>query len=400
MKQVLQLMISSVMPIEDTLKRPLLQAVGFISAENVISPMSVPPCARSAMDGYAVFSSDVRDASAVSPVELDVVCEIDAGGFSGNRLKRGECARVMTGAYIPEGADCVVKQEDTDMGSGKVKIKASVDKNMNYCSIGEDISEGQIILNEGSLITAFSAGVAASAGISELRVRRPLKAALISTGSELEYPGNALERGKIYNSVQYILASQITMLGLECISMQNIPDEFHEMKRAFTEAVGSADVLITTGGLSVGRKDIVEDVLRSAGAEIVFDRDDNPLGNCVMFSLFNNKPVLSLSGAPFAAVSNFEYYFRPLAARLMGSQVFLPCSGKAVTENEYTRQRPFARRLRGYCSDGRVRILPASKNSVISDLVSCNCFVELEAEKTISVGDTVKVTYFGKKQWE
>jgi len=400
LKQVLQLMISSVKPIEETLERPLLQAVGCISAADVISPVNVPPCARSAMDGYAVFSDDVRDASADSPAELDVVCEIDAGCFSGSCLKRGECARVMTGAYIPDRADCVVKQEDTDMGSGRVRIFASADKNMNYCRIGEDIAEGQVIISEGSLITAFSAGAAASAGISGLTVRRPLKVALISTGSELEFPGNALERGKIYNSVQYILASQITMLGLECISMKIIPDDPHAMKKAFTEAVGSADVLITTGGLSVGRKDIVEDVLRSAGAEIVFDSDDNPLGNCVMFSLFNNKPVLSLSGVPFAAVSNFEYYFRPLAARLMGSQVFMPCSGKAVAENEYTRQRPFARRLRGYCSDGRVRILPASKNSVISDLVSCNCFVELEAGKTISAGDTVEVTFFGKKQWD
>ena len=119
MKHVLQLMISSVMPIEDTLKRPLLQAVGCISAADVISPMNVPPCARSAMDGYAVFSDDVREASADSPAELEVVCEVDAGGFSGRCLKRGECARVMTGAYIPEGADCVVKQEDTDVGSGR-----------------------------------------------------------------------------------------------------------------------------------------------------------------------------------------------------------------------------------------------------------------------------------------
>ena len=388
-------MMSSVTCISDIETLPLLKAAGHISDEDVIAHINVPRHAKSAMDGYAVFSEDVKNASHDSPCVLKAVDTIDAGDFSDRHYERGECVRIMTGAFIPDGFDCVVKQEDTDMGAEYVRIYSQVVRYGNYCPVGEDIREGQIIIGKNMPVTPLMVGLAASVGISTLKVRRPLRAAVISTGSELADPCKNLGAGQIYSSIPYILSAAVSRLGLECIAEKNIPDIPDVMEREFRDALLGADVLITTGGLSVGRKDLVRDVLEKMNAEIVFDRKSNPLGNPVLFSLAEGKPVLSLSGNPFAAIANFEYYFMPLVSALMGSDSFMPKTERAEALNDYTKVRQVRRRVRGFCSNGQVSLFSEGKNSTISGLSRCNCFVDVESGDTVRAGDRVQVTYFG-----
>ncbi len=373
----------------------IMDCHGMVLGEDVISGMMVPHFPKSAMDGYAVRAADVATASSDAPVKLHVIGELLAGDYEEIKYRENTAVRVMTGAYVPEGYDAVIKQEDTDYGEDVVEIRASIKPFMNYCKVGEDIRAGEVVIKKGTKLSSVHMGLMASLGIASVCVRKPVDVAIISTGSELIGIGEMIRPGKIYNSIAYMLVGALKKEGINVCSVTTCADEEDLLKSKLESAVGAADFVITTGAVSVGKKDIVPKVLADMGAKELFHGANIQPGTPTMASVLNGKVVLSLSGNPYAAMANFELYFWPAMAKMMGSESFDVKCEKVILASEYPKKNKLRRLIRAYAEDGMVTI-PSSvhASSVIGNLTECNCFIDLEAGREVASGDEVMVRYF------
>ena len=367
---------------------------GRILAEDVPAKYNVPAFPRSAMDGYAVHSEDITGATKEAPVVLRVQGELCAGDVpqKGADYGTGTAVRIMTGAYVPESYDAVVMQEMTDYGMEQVEIYAPVKAYQNYCKVGEDIAEGSVLAKKGTGITPAHMALFASLGITSVPVITKAKVAVISTGSELMNIWEEPEHGKIYNSIFWMLKGAIEQQGLSVMDCPICRDEEDKLKAELGKALSEADFIITTGGVSVGKKDIVPKVLKEMGAEILFHGADIQPGTPTLGAYLDGKVVLALSGNPYAALANFELYFWAAMAKRMCSDSFLPVCKTATLKSEYCKVNKHRRLIRAFYEDGEVR-LPSGvhASSVISNLTECNCFIDLEAGRAVQIGDTVRV---------
>ena len=379
-------------PIDEVMAVPLEHAFGYVLASDLVSEQAVPSFPRSAMDGYAVSSKDISSASAERPVTLRVAGELLAGDSRDFPYVSGSAVRVMTGAMVPEGYDSVVKQEDTDYGEDEVKIFVSQPPYRNYCHIGEEIKCGETVLEKGCRIGRSEAGLIASLGLREIKVRRPVRAAVICTGSELLEAGEKPEAGKIYNSIRYILCTAIRQERLEVVSEDTCADDEDEIISHIRQALYKADVILTTGGVSVGKKDLIPGILDRLGAKRLFGGINIQPGTPTLCSVLDGKVILSLSGNPYAAMANFDLYFWPLVAELMGSDRFIPRETEAVLSDDYDKLNRMRRLVRAYASDGKV-YLPASEHmsSIFGNTVSCNCYIDVPSGVRINPGDRVRI---------
>jgi molybdopterin molybdotransferase len=373
----------------------LSECVGRVTAEDIYAGMNVPPFPKSAMDGYAVRSSDIHGASKESPITLKVAGELLAGDYEEIPYEAGTAVRVMTGSFIPEGYDAVIRQEDTDYGMDTVEIYSYIKEYTNYCKIGEDIEEGECVLQKGTRIFPGHVALLASLGIVEVPVYKKARIAIISTGTELFEAGGSLKPGKIYNSIAYMLSASIRSEKLDVVIMETCSDDEAALEEKINHAVKNADFVITTGGVSVGKKDIVPLVLKRMGAEQLFKGAAIQPGTPTMASVLNEKIVLSLSGNPYAAMANFEIYFWPAMAAFMKNLTFDTKVADAVLKSEYNKVNRMRRLIRAYADNGEV-IIPSNvhSSSVIHNLTKCNCFILLEAGRSVKVGDVVKIIYF------
>lgn len=399
------------MEIEEALKRildriepgrlkrqiPLTEACGAVLAEDIIAERNVPSFPRSAMDGYAVHSAEVMEASRRSAVSLRVTEELAAGDVSSPDADHGEgtAVRIMTGACVPDQYDAVVRQEDTDCGNETVEIYAGVKAYQNYCKAGEDIAEGTLVIGRGKKLTAAHLSLIAELGYSEVLTYAPARIALISTGSELLDVGTEPEPGKIYNSIAYLLQAAVRQKGLEVESYGICPDEEDKLKRMLEKALDTADFIITTGGVSVGKRDIVPSVLKSMGGMMLFQYADIQPGTPTTAFTIGNKVVLSLSGNPYAALANFELYFWDSMAKFMHCDELRPVCRIAEMSGNYEKKNLHRRLLRAFYDDGVVKLIDnIHASSVIRNLTECNCFIDLEAGRTVKTGDKVRVRLF------
>jgi molybdopterin molybdotransferase len=390
-----ELLASAITPQHKTKKIHLDKAVGRVTAEDIYADMYVPHFPKSAMDGYAVKSADVEKADRDNPVRLKVAGELLAGDYKNTEYASDTAVRVMTGAYVPEGYDAVIRQEDTDYGMDTVEIYSSVKEYANYCKVGEDIKKGECIVSAHTRITPGHIGLLSSLGIEEITVYKKAKIAIISTGSELEEVGTDLKPGKIYNSIAHMLAASIKSENLDVVSMEICPDDEKTLEKKLKDAVKCADFVITTGGVSVGKRDIVPQVLEYMGADRLFKGAAIQPGTPTMASVLEGKPVLSLSGNPYAAMANFEIYFWHAMAVFMQSSSFDTKTAKAVLKSEYSKVNRMRRLIRAYAEDGEVRIpSDVHASSVIHNLTECNCFILLEAGRSINIGDEADIIYF------
>ncbi len=452
-EEALDAFLADIAVITDAEQVPLLRAAGRILAEDVRAPFSVPSFPKSAMDGYAVRAAEVAGASKERPVILRVVGERLAGetaskneliktGSAGNDARAAQqtageisegafggsigiavetvglngcgnteektdklpvltAVRIMTGAQVPPLYDAVVKQEDTDYGEDAVQIFSPVKPYQNYCAVGEDIQKGKVVLSEGTRLGRIEIGVLASLGFAKVPVRRNLKVRIISTGSELcdvedrtvtgEKEGNELPPGKIYNSIAYMLEAAILPFGFEadhCIC----DDDADRIKETVQEAALECDIIITTGGVSVGKKDLIPEVLDQMGSDIRVQRAKIQPGTPTIGSVYQGVPILSLSGNPYAAIANFDLYFWPLAARLTGCDELIPAVETAVLDSPYEKVNVSRRLLRACVQNGKV-VFPAKSHasSVLSNLTKCNCYVDLPAGQQVRPGDQVVI---------
>lgn len=369
------------------------EALGRTLAEDVTAPLDQPPFDRSPLDGYALRSADLTGASPEHPVSLRVVETVYAGGVPSRALGPGEAIRIMTGAMLPRGCDCVLQHERTDNGLEQVQIYAALSPHDNYCDRGEDYRTGEVLLPAGTVVDAAAVGVLASAGLSSVPVRRRPVVRVLSTGDEVVSPDlHPLPAGKIYGSNQELLTARLRELGVSDVKGLLIGDDPREVADTMAQLLGECDLLITTGGVSAGDKDIFHEALPLLGVERVFWKVNLKPGTPAMYSLWQGQPILSLSGNPFAAAATFELLARPLLAALTGESRFSLRSRTAVVEGSFPKASPGRRFLRGFYQEGRVSLTGKNDSGMLASLVGCNCLVDLPAgSPPVQEGQTVTV---------
>ena len=369
------------------------EALGRTLAEDVTAPLDQPPFDRSPLDGYALRSADLTGASPEHPVSLRVVETVYAGGVPSRALGPGEAIRIMTGAMLPRGCDCVLQHERTDNGLEQVQIYAALSPHDNYCDRGEDYRTGEVLLPAGTVVDAAAVGVLASAGLSSVPVRRRPVVRVLSTGDEVVSSDlHPLPAGKIYGSNQELLTARLRELGVSDVKGLLIGDDPREVADTMAQLLGECDLLITTGGVSAGDKDIFHEALPLLGVERVFWKVNLKPGTPAMYSLWQGQPILSLSGNPFAAAATFELLARPLLAALTGESRFSLRSRTAVVEGSFPKASPGRRFLRGFYQEGRVSLTGKNDSGMLASLVGCNCLVDLPAgSPPVQEGQTVTV---------
>ena len=290
-------------------------ALGRVVAEGIRSSRDVPPFRNSAMDGFAVRSSDVAAATADRPVVLKVVETIGAGAVARCRVGRGEAIRIMTGAPVPDGADAVVRVEDTDPRQGEAAMLAAVAEGTNIRHAGEDVRSGEVVFEAGHRLRPADIGVLASIGVSVIRVARRARVAIVTTGDELVEVGQPLGPGQIVNSNAYALAAAVEELGAEATVVGIVADQPDALRQAFASGL-RADMLLTTGGVSVGNFDFVRSTLIDLGYRESFWKVAQRPGKPLSFGWCGQTPVFGLPGNPVSALVCFYLYVVP-ALRFM-----------------------------------------------------------------------------------
>ena len=298
----------------------LLDALGRVLASPIISPVTLPPWTNSAMDGYAVRGVDIDAATSAKPIVLPVIETIAAGRFATRALKPGEAFRIMTGAPLPEGADTVIRVEDTDAGTERVEIRDARDARRNIRLRGEDLHSGEVVLDAGALIGAAQIGVLASVGVPAVDVFRRPRVAIIGSGDELvdlDRFDEVLAGEKIVSSNSYTLHALVRAAGGEPVNL-GVAADTPEALRALLERTGGCDLIVTSAGVSVGELDYTRVALEQLGAEMLFwkvrMRPGAPLG----FGVLRGIPWLGLPGNPVSAMVTFELFARPVIRRMQG----------------------------------------------------------------------------------
>ncbi len=303
----------------------LADATGLVAAGDVVSRVDLPGFDNSAMDGYAVRAVDIAGASAERPVTLTVVADVAAGDAPGCVVGSGEAARIMTGAMLPEGADTVVKVEDTDGGMPRVRIRVAIPTNTSIRRRGEDLPIGGSVLRAGTLITPRHVGLLAAAGHASVLARPRPRVAVLSTGSELVQPGEPLTRGQIYDSNSHLLAAAVEAAGGITAYRGSIGDHPGQVRATLDRLAEQVDVIATSGGVSMGVHDVVKAVLRERG-EVDFVTVAMQPGKPQGFGVLGERrvPFFGLPGNPVSAFVSFELFVRPLLRRLMSLEPAVP----------------------------------------------------------------------------
>lgn len=308
--------VAALLPAARTTTLPLEQCHGRVLAEDVTASVSLPPFDNSAMDGYAVRAADIADASEQSPVELPVAADIPAGRTDGPPLEPGTAHRIMTGAPMPDGADTIVKVEDTDGGTDQVRLFAAAEVGKSVRRAGEDVTADDVALRKGTLLGAAQLGLAAAVGRAELTVKAGLRVLVLSTGSELVLPPEPLRHGQIYESNSIMLAAAMRALGCEVDVVRSVVDDVDTFRETLAKHSEHADLIVTSGGVSAGAYEVVKDALTSEGVRFtkVAMQPGGPQG-C---GTINDTPVVTLPGNPVSVLVSYEVFLRPALLAALG----------------------------------------------------------------------------------
>ena len=373
----------------------ILEALGRVMAEDIYADRDIPPLDNSGMDGYAVRSEDIENASSNHPVRLEVIEDLPAGFISKKRLERGKAIRIMTGAPIPKGADTIVPVEDTKREDGFVSIFQTVPPGEYIRKAGEDVRKGECAIFRGDLIRPAEVGMLASVGRSFVSVyQRPL-VAILCTGEELVDVDGDLEEVKIISSNSYTLAAQVKDCGAIPVQLGIAGDRKEEIKEKLRQGI-RADVLISSAGVSVGDYDFVKEALNELGMEMVFWRVAMKPGKPLAFGTIQGKPVFGLPGNPVSSMVSFEQFVRPSLLKMMGhSQLFRPVI-EAILKGDIQKKpgrRHFIRASVSFEKD-RYSVTPmgAQGSGILKSMARANGLVIIpEDREIVRAGETVKV---------
>lgn len=390
-------------PVTDMEYAAVEDADGRILAEDVYADMDQPPFPRSPLDGFAFRSCDVRDASEAAPAVLEVSQIIYAGDWWKESIGPGQAARIMTGAPIPEGADCVIRQEETSWAEDgstvddcigyRVRIPHPMKEYQNYCFQGEDVTKGTLLLAKGCRIGYVEQGILASSGCRQVLVYKRPRVSLFVTGDELWSGDGPLPPGKIYDANMHLLAGRLGELGYGPVTARMLGDEPELVAEEIRRALEGSELIVTCGGVSVGDKDIFHQVLPILGAERIFWRVRVKPGTPVMFAMCGRTPMIHLSGNPFAALATFELFVRPALYKLTGDERVRLSYVKAVLAEGFPKKGG-RRMLRARLEGQQVHIPPTGQHSsgMLHSMRGCNCLIDLPPSKEpVQAGQQVKV---------
>jgi molybdopterin molybdotransferase len=382
----------------------LRDGLGRVLASDVLSPIEHPPWDNSSMDGYAVRAADVAAANADHPVVLPVLETIAAGQRPSRRVEPGTASRIMTGAPIPDGADSVVRVEDTDAGVTRVAIRDARDAGRNVRPRGEDLQVGTLAVARGEILGPAQIGVLASVGAATIEVHRRPRIAVLSSGDELVDVDQfeLVRRGdRIVSSNSYTLVASARELGAEVVDLGIVPDDPDEYTKRITSAL-DCDLLITSGGVSVGAFDFTKDVLKSLGAELhlwrVRMRPGAPLG----FGMLGPMPWLGLPGNPVSALVTFELFGRPLIRRLRGEQSVFRRTIEVRTRDDISLAAPlthFMRAIVDWDSDGAsARLTGPQGSGLLTSMALANALLVVPPDRmTVRAGETLRAMLLGER---
>lgn len=377
-----------------TERKPLEDCLGLILSEDVYALLDMPPFSRSAQDGYALCSKDSIGATGENPVKLKVTGKIYAGDHLDVQVRPGEAVRIMTGAMVPAGADCVLRQEDTDEGEDVVQIYKEVEPGCSICFKGEEYKKGHTLLHAGTKIDAAALAVASGNGIMELPVYERVKAAVVSSGSEVVEPGAPLTPGKIYNTNTIYMKARLSQLGARVMMTRTVGDDLEVMAEALKEAADQAELVITTGGVSVGQKDLTEEALLSIGAEILFHGIAIKPGMPTLAAEKDGVLFIGLSGNPFSAAIPFEMFVREILSLKMGDPDLKLRRETLTAVTGFSKDSRKRRFLRGKAEGKEVWLPDQQANGQMRSMVGCNCLIEIPAGSgPVKAGDKVEVLW-------
>lgn len=388
-------MLDRISPLKEHETLSLLRCFGRVTASDIVSPLNVPGFDNSAMDGYAVRLADIQAGNA-----LPVAGKAFAGQPFQGEWPQGTCIRIMTGAPVPAGCDAVVMQEETEQTDDGVRFTASVKPNQNIRRAGEDITLGAAVFAAGKQLTVAELPVLASLGIAEIDVVRKVRVALFSTGDELQLPGQPLKEGQIYDTNRLAVHLMLEQLGCEVINLGIIPDDPEKLRAAFIEADTSADVVISSGGVSVGEADYTKTMLDELG-EIGFWKLAIKPGKPFAFGKLEHSWFCGLPGNPVSAALTFYQLVQPLLAKLSGNTAQgLPVRQRvrAATRLKKSPGRlDFQRGILARNAEGDLEVSTTGHQGshIFSSFSQGNCFIVLERERgNVDAGEWVEVEAF------
>ena len=390
-REALDIILETVRPL-GTVSLSIEGSLDSVLAEDIVSPGLIPPFDNAAMDGFAVRSGDAVRV----PVTLTLTGEVPAGSVAASPLRKLEAMSIMTGARIPAGCDAVIQQEWTGKpDEGHVTLLRAVPQGHNIRRAGADVQAGATVLTRGSLIRPQEIGVLASLGRRFIVVHRKPSIAILTTGSEIVDIDKPLSEGKIRNSNAYVLEALAKQLGCESRRLGIAPDEPGELKRMMTEGL-EADMLITSGGVSVGKYDLVISALNELGGTVKFWKVNIKPGMPLMFGLFREKPVFGLPGNPVSSMVTFLQFVRPALARMMGRAAGPPLRLHAKLEEEIRKQDGKRHFVRGVLSSDNgtvsVRTTGSQVSNILTSLSKADCLIILPEERDhFPKGDEVEV---------
>jgi len=382
---------------------PLLDALGMVLAEPVRAPMTLPAWDNSAMDGYAVRGSDIDAASADHPVSLRVLETVAAGRFATQPVGDGEAIRIMTGAPIPDGADTVVRVEDTDGGTVRVLVTNARDARRNVRPRGEDFCEGDSLLDRGAPLGAAQLGVLASIGRSTVDVYRRPRVAIMGSGDELvDVDGfhEVLAGRKIVSTNGYTLQALVRDAGGEPVNLGVATDDPASLKNHLQRA-GGCDLVLTSAGVSVGEFDYTREVVQSLGAEMKFWRVRMRPGAPLGFGLLGSAPWIGLPGNPVSAMVTFELFVRPVLRRMLGHTQLFRRPVPVVLEERVTIGARLTHFLRAIVSTGNgglvtARLTGPQGSGILTSMSRANALLVVPEDRpVVEAGETLHALPLG-----
>ncbi len=401
LRQVLQAATSTsseTLPLKDTLNRVL--------AENLLCPLNLPRFDNSAVDGFAIYQQDLESLNATGEIVLPLSRTVGAGDPSGPALRQGETIRIFTGAKIPEGTAAIIMQEDSQAVGESIRLIGPAKPGQHIRRTGEEFQAGDIGLPQGTLLNPAGIAFAATLGLAELPVFQLPEVAVITTGAELVPPGQPLTESQIYESNSYGLRAALNNIGIEPISVQTVGDDPAKTLTAIQSALGSCDVLITTGGVSVGAFDVVKDAFAQCGVEQIFWGVAIKPGKPVYFGLRKrgseqNQAVFGLPGNPQSALVTFHLLARPYLLTVSGHGAQTPTKLKArITANVKHKpgRQEFVPAVLSADQNGMiVTPITGQGSHMLGGLAKANALIDIPAEATeLLAGETVTAIPYGQ----
>ncbi|OGL20283.1 MAG: hypothetical protein A3K12_15190 [Candidatus Rokubacteria bacterium RIFCSPLOWO2_12_FULL_71_19] len=373
---------------------PLPEALGRVLAEDLRAAIDVPPTDNSAMDGYAVAHAEV---AAGGHRSLRVVADLPAGAVFGGSLPAGETVRIMTGAPMPDGANTVYPQEVAEREGERIRVGA-IARGANVRYRGEDVRAGGVVLEAGTVLRPQELGVAASLGLPQLSVRQRPRVAIVSTGDEVAEPGALRKPGQIYDSNRFALRGLVEQAGGRAIDHGVVPDLFDELQTRLLEAARGADIVLTSGGVSVGDYDLVKAVLRESGGIDFWQVAMQP-GRPLAVGRIGQAHFFGLPGNPVASMLTFCLFVRPALWKLAGRRDLFPPRFHAVAAERLRKKpgrREFKRGVLAYTGERwEARTTGPQGSGILTSMAQANCFIVIEEERgDVAPGERVVVEPF------